>query len=76
MNIEINMNINEYVECQLTEFGVMAIKTRGYKPNLKDGNFIKIQLWELMHELGDAMFNGSEQSIVDNRITILVRTTA
>ena len=73
MDIEINININEYVECELTEFGKLEIQRRGYKPEFIRGtNFIKIQLWELMNNLGDSLFNGSEQSIVSNRITIIV----
>lgn len=72
MKVEINISLNEYVECELTEFGKLAISQRGYKPKFKgETNFIRIQLWELMNNLGDAMFNGSEQSIVDNRITIV-----
>ena len=74
MNIEINMNINDFVECQLTEHGVIAISSRGYKPELSEGNFIRIQLWELANHLGDSLFNGAEQSIVDNRITIMAKT--
>jgi hypothetical protein len=72
MNVEININLSEYVECELTEYGKKAISQRGYKPEFKRGtNFIKIQLWELMNELGDSLFNGAEQSIVNNRITII-----
>ncbi len=75
MSIRVNINTNEYVECELTEFGKLAISQRGYKPEFKgETNFIKIQLWELMNELGDSMFNGSEQSIVGNRITIMANT--
>lgn len=75
MNIEININTNEFVECELTEHGKREISKRGYKPEFKSGNFIKIQLWELMQELGDSMFNGADQSIVGNRITIIAKTT-
>ena len=76
MNIEISINTNEYVECELTEFGKEQIVRRGYRPKFKGATgFIKIQLWELMHELGDSMFNGSEQSIVDNRITYVGTTS-
>ena len=76
MDIEISINTNEYVECELTEFGKVAISQRGFKPEFKGKtNFIKIQLWELMNSLGDAMFNGAEQSIVGNRITYVESTS-
>ena len=64
------ININEYVHCELTDYGMEAIQQRGYKPEIIKDNLIKIQLWELMHQLGDSIFNGSEQSIYMNKITI------
>lgn len=78
MNIEINMNLNEFVEVELTEAGKKAITQRGFEPDYKrfNSNFIKIQLWELMNNLGDSIFNGSDQVIVDNRITILAKHIA
>ena len=45
MNIEINMNINEFVECELTEKGKEEISKRGFQQEHKrfDSNFIRIQ---------------------------------
>ena len=76
MVFEINLNINEYVSCELTEHGDAMIRRRGYYPKYKNGGFLEIQLWELMQHLGDAIFNGSEQSIVGNRITIVGHTAS
>lgn len=75
MNIEISINTNEYVECELTEFGKDIAIRDGVDLDFKaNTNFIKIQLWELMNLLGAEMFNGSKQSIVDNRITYVGAT--
>jgi len=63
-------NINDCVTCRLTEFGDTEIRKRGFKPTYIDDGMIKIQMWELMHYLGDAIFNGSEQSISGNIINI------
>ena len=76
MNIEVNMNINEFVECELTEHGIKEIAKYGFKPEFSSGNFIRIQLWELMFNLGESIFNGSDQSIVGNRITMVAKTSA
>ena len=76
MNIEISINTNEYVECELTEFGRDIANRDGINLNFKgETNFIKIQLWGLMNLLGAEMFNGSEQSIVGNRITYVGATS-
>ena len=65
------ININEFVECELTEYGKKAISQRGFKPDFKTGtNIIKIQLWQLMNNLGDSIFNGAEQCIAGNKIII------
>ena len=68
--MKVQININEYVQCGLTEHGMEMIRRRGLKPEIIKDNLIKIQLWELMNNLGDSMFNGSQQCIVDNILTI------
>ncbi len=68
--MKVEININEYVTCELTDFGMRQIKKRGHKPEIIKDNLIRIQLWELMNTLGDSMFNGSEQSIYMNKITL------
>lgn len=68
--MKVEININEYVWCELTDHGMEMIQRRGYRPEIIKDNLIKIQLWELMNNLGDAVFNGSEQSIYMNKISI------
>ncbi len=63
-------NISDYIICELTEYGMDQIKRRGFTPEIIKGNLIKIQLWELMHEIGDSLFNGADQIIVDNIINL------
>jgi hypothetical protein len=67
--MKIEANINEYVECELTDRGMHNIRSRGFNPEIIKGNRIKIQIWELMNNLGDSVFNGADQQIVDNKIT-------
>jgi hypothetical protein len=68
--MKIEININEYVECELTSHGLDLMNINGFKPDFIVGNWIRIQLWELMAQLGEHIFNGSEQSILDNKITL------
>ena len=75
MNLELSININEYVECELTEHGKQVMSKKGFESDFNDGtNFIKIQLWQLMRDLGDSLSLGSEPSIVGGRITIVANT--
>ncbi|MGI9569042.1 MAG: hypothetical protein ACR2PH_04715 [Desulfobulbia bacterium] len=68
----ISINLNDYVECELTDFGVKMITREGFNPEYigSSGNMIRIQLWELMNEFGDCVFNGADNVIVGNTISI------
>tara|TARA_R110002096_G_C14049074_1_gene673110 strand:+ start:239 stop:460 length:222 start_codon:yes stop_codon:yes gene_type:complete len=66
----VQININDYVKLDLTEHGLKQITRRGYKPEYDSAGMLKIQLWDLMNSLGDALFNGSEQSILNNTIIL------
>jgi hypothetical protein len=75
MNIEISINTNEFVECELTASGKDIANRDGVDLDFKGNtDFIKIQLWQLMSLFGAEMFNGSDQFIVDNRITYIGST--
>lgn len=74
--MKVEINTNEYVYCELTIYGMNQIQASGYKPEIIEENLaghttIRIQLWELMQELGHAMYNGSKHSIVNNKITFI-----
>lgn len=66
--MRMEFNINDYVLCELTEHGANEITKRGYKPKYNNNGLLKIQMWELMQELGDSILNGEGQCILDNRI--------
>lgn len=68
--VKIDFSINDFVKCELTDYGKEMIARRGFEPDYIQGDVIKIQLWQLMHYLGDAIFNGAEQSIVNNKLII------
>lgn len=75
MEVQVKINTNEYVECELTDYGRRMIESLRFKPEFKeDTNVIRIQLWELMNRLGEHVFNGAEQVIEGNIITYTAET--
>ncbi len=70
MNFELNINLNEHVECELTEHGLKVFSEMNGELQTKRFNFIAVQLHELIRVFGSHMGSG-DQVIAHNRITII-----
>lgn len=70
------ININQMVTVKLTAYG--ASKYSEYldsfnklRPNLKEGDILRTQLWDLMHIFGSHIYLGMQAPFVDCEIEIL-----
>lgn len=70
MNFELNINLNEHVECELTPHGLEVFTEMNGEFKRKRFNFVTVQLHELIRVFGAHMGNG-DQVIAHNRITII-----
>jgi hypothetical protein len=78
------ININNEVLVKLTPYAHEIMREKHFKlyngaahapefkfPEADEDGYTKIQLWELMREFGDAMYNGNpRQCFVDNIIIV------
>jgi hypothetical protein len=74
-----SINVNEYVQVELTTEGlaryIRHFQNLGLKKVPLDnllGSTLKVQLWELMNIFGDEMYNGNPRVMFrENKVTIL-----
>lgn len=67
------VNINDYIEVNLTEHGKM-LYNEVYGPDrqldFNSEESLKIQMWEFMNIFGEHLYNGASQIIVDNKMKV------